>query len=358
MESATDQTEEGSPRTAWPTSHAELCSILEEIAPGWLAARFEETDVIAALPRFHNEDDGLRPIWCAALAVDLSKVETDAEQMLSRFCAGTGRLGLGRSKLVEFRLEPAPPLSEAQLQRLGMDAGYFLGSRGQEAISYADDIHDRTIGAAGWMICQREFREQHDALRCQWQALASKHRPPLPLERVPRLATSPDGALRAGDSRTTAFWRNFNEFCDRWRLLGMVTWDLPNPDGPKWTEIVPGHPQLLEGQQLIDTPWHFPVEGKDGLGAILEGQHERQAAEHGFTEQSRWKMFSQLLKIDFWERAMRSRYTGRPRHRDEVKRLVGVLAELIGCDDERVKKLRKLLHSYQSGRRTSLGEVR
>ena len=127
---------------------------------------------------------------------------------------------------------------------------------------------------------------------------------------------------RQRPSRLTDFWRGFNAFCDTWRLLGLVTWDLPKTDGPKWSEDYPGKPVGLDGAESLDTPWHFPVEGQDGLGRMLTERHQQRAADHGFVDQSRWATYAHFLTIDFWERVLRSRYAERERPKAEVSRIL------------------------------------
>lgn len=343
-------------------SHAHLCRALQAASPGWLEERFAETDIIVALPRFHDRDSGLQLSWRSALT--LTGEDEAAEATLSAVCEAAGMLGISRSGFVNYWFPPPKPREGRPIPK------YLLASMKEHGwkdrhlhqtrrlAKLGDGLHRRLAGAAGWMISSPTFLQAREKLRVQWQELPEDRRPPLPLTRTPRLDQAPAGAKRQRASQTTHFWRDFDRFCDEWRLLGMETWDLPNVDGPKWSEDYPGKPVGLSGTEVLYTPWHFPVKGSDGLGEILEERNRQNAAEHGFEDPGRWDTYAHLLLIDFWERTIRSRYAGHQRPKGIVTKIIGLLAGLTGCDAERVKKLRLALHDRQSGKRASLKGIR
>lgn len=343
-----------------PGSHADLARLLEAASPSWLGARLAEADVVAALPRFHDGDDGLLGVWRAALP-PLQPAEIDAEEVLSRRL-GRGWLGVTRNGFVgaPFPLTsrddaPASPDTSPDIARMMRDLGYDrrqieVGAAGADTV---DDIRHRTAGVAGWLIANPEFLRARDAVRAAWRALPDGSRPPLPISRLPRLEQAPDGAARPRESRVTSFWWAFATFCDEWELLGVLTWDLPNVGGPKWAGIDPTRPETLRGGTFLETPRYFPITSGDGLEGVRE-LHRDAAAKGGFVDQGRWATYARLLAIDFWERVVRSRYADRPRPRGDVTRLLSLLSDLTGCDSERVKKLRRELKALRDGRRDSL----
>lgn len=337
---------------------------LERAAPGWLGARLAESDIVAALPRFDECDGGWATVWQAALP-PLSGPEATAETLLSRACAAAGMLGVGPGGFVNAPVpeqsvpgQPvrriADPAAELGAMRALGWASRHLHQAGHAADA-ADDLRRRVTGAAGWLVTRPEFLTERDTLRDGWAAVSEFERPPLPLRRSVRLDHPPPGGEFADESPPTAFQRLLDRFCDRWRLLGMTTWNLPHPEGPLWAEGWPVRPGAAEGSEAVDTPWHFPLLDRDGLGELLGGRHRSRARNHGFTDQGRWETYARLLAVDFWERVARSRSSDRPRPRAFVSRLDPLLGDLAGCNAARVPKLRSELAALRTGRRSSPG---
>jgi hypothetical protein len=134
----------------------------------------------------------------------------------------------------------------------------------------------------------------------------------------------------------------------------MVTWDLPDPDGPKWPEPT-CCPQGSRAEALtFRTPVDFPLLNSDRLGEIARDQHAASAERSGITDIKRWETYARLLEIDHWERVLRTRYADAARPRNYVTFLAATIGQVIDLDAERVQEYRKQLRALKSGRRSLL----
>ena len=315
----------------------------------WLEERKAESAVVYRLPR--PAIDHLERFLC------LRHADVEAERAFDQLC-GTQGVGVRDDRLIEYRwLSPrldTPPRemmtdcgwTEAQIQTV-LDQSSFL-----------DSIACRLAASAGRLICNPKFLEERNRLRDVWSRLRFDQRPLLPLDRSPRFRSVPKDIDRVAVSRPLKkFFRDFDAFCDHWRLLGMATWDLPNPDGPKWPEPLSFAAPNDSDSHRMDTPWHFAVQAKDDLGRIAEERHRARAEEMGVVDHRKYEVYAHLLKIDHWERVIRGRYVD---HRPPgfITELEWILADLLPLKFERVGKIRKLRSSLIKGRRRSIEDWR
>lgn len=336
------------------TNHTEYLADFRSRHSNWLDARLAENEVVYCL-----SEDVLAFLrrW-----LELTEREVAAEWELIELCRRPTAVGITRDTVIEYRwLHPRPQrIGDERLQsmrELGWSEEHIRQTR--RAVAQVDDIDERIQGAAGRLICRPAFLEERDRLRSIWNRLSEDERPGLPLWRSAQVSQLPDGHDRGKVSRRLKdFKRDFDAFCDTWRLQGMATWDLPNPHGPKWPDPLPQPGKTRTGALSLDTPWHFPVLEADGLGPMLRETHKEEAAEHGVDDPLSWQTYAKLLELDHWQRVMQERYQSQHRPRGFVREMEWKLAELLHLELERLHKLRGILAKLKRGEQSSLARRR
>ena len=91
---------------------------------------------------------------------------------------------------------------------------------------------ERLRGVAGWLLTEPEFLRDCETLEHEWRSLADDFRPRFPLRYDKfRLEILHNQTAEMGSAEYTKFASAFVAFCDRWGLIGMQTWDPPEPQG-------------------------------------------------------------------------------------------------------------------------------
>lgn len=315
----------------------------------WFEDRFEESEIICSLPNFQKKKRATRYEQCGWNDLfDLPPENTEIELQFSRLCKRQKIFGVNRnlrpifSQLIlrrdntidfeVFKIICEPDWSPEEIR-----SNYF-------AVINADrkSIFERRASAAGRMICENPFREQRESLKRMWQSLSSDERPALPLSRSPKLDSPLPATTVATQTEMLEFTQQFNQFCDVWHLSGMITWDLPDPKGP---HDLGAEPHL---------PWTFPSLAEDGYDRPARNAAAERAIQNGFDDWTSWKNYSHILRIDFWERIVASRYSSNRTRKLNKSMLDNVLAPLLRIDETRVKKLRLQRDARMEGKITSL----
>lgn len=316
----------------------------------WFADRLSESSVVYRLPgTILQRLTGL---------LALTPEDQRAEALLDRICTKCHSVAVTGTSAVPYRwLRPrlAQPRTEwfGSMRALGWTSAHVW--QAWELIDKADGMADRVKGAAGRLICCPNFLAARDQLQSRWQALPDELRPELPLYRSPQSAQQPPELQRvSAPPRLKRFTKELDAFCDEWNLQGLATWELPNPQGPKWPVLSPSSEANRQPVVSLETPWHFPVQHRDGCGDVVNEIHSQDATSRGIDDLAHWKTYAHLLELDHWERVIRSRYLDRKKPRGFVTGLEGVLGDLLDLDLDRVRKLRKLLRTLRGGKLRSL----
>lgn len=332
-----------------PLSIEAAVGSIREISPSWIERRSTEMDLIVGLPRL------VELPWKKVFR--FSQEDLAAEECFSSSCEQTGMLGISRGRWINAAfLSFATSFSEGILA-LTESLGWKKSDSQSLTVvpQSADHIRHRVLAAAGWLICQPEFLEERNALYQRWIQLAPEDRLPLPLWHSVDI---PESLLKDKEQITepkfVEFKTRFDEFCARWRILGMITWEHPHPDGPKWANHNPGFRDAPEGAVYRDTPFHFPLQVQDGLGKLSMEEHHRTAESRGFTDSSKWVTYAQITRLSFWEFVIDSRYLERGRARGFVTQKIELLEALLDLSAQRIEKLRRVLKQLRSGRRSDL----
>ncbi len=176
---------------------------------------------------------------------------------------------------------------------------------------------NRLRGYAGWLVVNKQFRaELH---RPKARAKKSAFDGVFPLINW----FAPKDSSGRGKGR---FELRYREFCQRWCLARLITWDLPDPQGPLLPSLSGGIPPALAsmGMSLF-----LPATFKPPTGLVnSETLHECRTV--ALNEAGRWKhlkewlgivngtqsgrnktKFSDLLTVFVCWQALMSRYAGR-----------------------------------------------
>jgi hypothetical protein len=314
---------------------------------GWLRARLFENDVVYRFPA------SLMVTLQSALGLaeeDLS-AETDFDELSLRFHA----VAVSNGRPIEYRwlLPKSSPPTDGQMGQMGMTDDQICQVLSLQ--DKANGISIRLSSILGRRVCNPDFLVERDRLRAAWLALSDDQRPPIPLSRTPRSSCLPANIMSSpAPPQVTEFLREFDLFCKKWRLSGMVTWDLPDPEGPMWPEIRPITDRVSDYSLVTTTPPEFPLRIEDGLGAPAFHHQRDIVSQHRVADLKRWQTYGLLFEIDHWERVIANRYADHKRPRGFVLKLEQIVGEIVHKDQTHIQKLRKKLHAFRQKSRTKL----
>lgn len=185
---------------------------------------------------------------------------------------------------------------------------------------------------------------------------------PYPIARSVRLPVPPREAQPA--RRTVAeFQQDLNEFLDLWGLMGMLTWDLPQPQGPLLpAPVTADSPAMPKHGLHIVLPLHYPLTGTDDLLRQIRQQQVYLARDLGVDTSMaglpHYEAYGQMLEVHLLELAIRSRYGKPGQRRGLVTVMEAVMAETLKRSVDQVQKLRKAISACRAGKRASVRWLR
>jgi hypothetical protein len=293
----------------------------------------------------------------------LDRRAAEAERALNRLCGTTRAVGvLDDAPIVyPFLSPPSPMPSEAEM----IDAGWSQAMR-QEMGSLAERAGKASVrlkGYAGWLLTEPVFLADCQALAATWQALPDRDRPGFPLRRG---SFHPDfsGEFRAQASGASeAFGADFFRFCERWGLIGMPSWDLPDPQGALLPAFLPRGAPALPGQGLhLYLPLHYPLTGDDELLARILQEQRALAAQVGLPSSAaglpHHKAYATILEVAHWDRAITRRSGPAPLPRGAVGSIKQAIAAWLGITVDQVDKWRKAISACRRGRRDAIAALK
>jgi hypothetical protein len=299
----------------------------------------------------------------------ISGEDVAAEDAFRLLCEryGTGTIGVWHERPVRFDLLlpalPAPSISPELIARLKWAPNSYTESTRQLIDERNEQMRRRLLAYAGYVTFHSDYQKEKEALRAMWRALSC--RPAFPLvanvhDQLPRpvpdttcsvVEPLPDNVVRLLQAVGTCL--------RKWQLNRLVTWDLPVPQGPLVDLPLRTALRLLGPDQIVSTiPAFYDLPARENEREARQSQQQfvaRQAGLEGTfpisglggrgadpsTEESAYRLW-------VLENSVRSRY-GSPR--GMVSRLVAAFCTLLGCEENRVKQLRRLylpfLHDAQ-----------
>ena len=144
---------------------------------------------------------------------------------------------------------------------------------------------------------------------------------------------------------------------NRYGLMQLVTWDLPEPQGPYFTDPLPANsPARPERGLYLYIPLRYPVTGNDDLLTMISTRQLELAQRHNIDQRlarmTSHVVFSKAFEIDFLEKAIRSRF------KQEPHGLVGAIQEAVSGelknDESYIKQLRTEIAARKVGRTVKL----
>ncbi len=249
--------------------------------PEWLDATHPVAGFLAARPPWWGDpgDDPVHPLPPDALGAlatpqgrwpGLTAAAVEWEAGFTDRCAAHRLAGAWAGRpfaSATLYASPLRPFSPAEITRLGWPPEVV---RSLPALTRAhDDARERLDGVAGRLMTEPAFLADRDALRSGWRRLGDADRPPLPVARLAVSAGSPAGGTRPPSAAAAAFAAAVAAFLDRWGLVRLATWDLPEPQGPAapsgWRP--PDRLAPPPGVHLY-VPLAYPVPAADLLGQV------------------------------------------------------------------------------------------
>ncbi len=172
----------------------------------------------------------------------------------------------------------------------------------------------RLKGYAGWLLTEPTFLHDCRSLAQRWKDLPEADRPRFPLRRgsfhsdLPE--RTPHDRLRGRRRRSRA---DFFHYCDRWGLAGMASWDLPDPQGPLFPNLLPhGAPALPQRGLHLYLPIHYPLTGDDDLLARILQEQRCLADQLGLPRSAaglpHHKAYATILEVLHWQRVIPDRF--------------------------------------------------
>jgi hypothetical protein len=315
---------------------------------------------LAARPGSDAGNRGRRPL--------IDRREAEAEADFSAMCSWYDVAAVGvRGEDGEAIIYPTwaePPLAELEERnRAAPDPVSPEGLR--EADGYANPSRHQARGYVGVLLyhgAYRQFRDERDRLEAHWLRLVP--RPALQWLYVsllnPRL---PQAIVRLylGDALSaheSAFRRDLYDFLRTYGLTRMVTWDLPEPQGP-WASVPAGTAAFLLGddQSVSHYPSYYNIPTDPDMRS-REGDRQSRAARaagveppfpvEGITPQGDFPSgYESAFRMGLFERAVRERY-GAPG--GLVERLTSAFKKTYVLSDRRIRQVRELyVHPLPDG---------
>ncbi len=325
----------------------------------WLEALPHPNEPIDALPK------GIIQRLRGSGIMDLP--ESKAELAFEQLCRSSNAVGFSQGSPIVYRFLSLmnKPNPGEQKNRIAPQAA----RRGGASRLPQSGFHDSAVrlkGYAGWLLTDPAFIKDWTSIKERWGFLPEAERPRFPLRRESSLP-DPDGELgiQSGlrPSAIADFSAAFVSFCDRWGLVGMASWDLPDPRGLELPHPLPTDSTAPPPNGVfLYVPLHFPLTGNDDILHRLQ-QHQRDLAAKAGIDPSavglrNYKAFAQVFEIVHWERVIRGRHERLGRKKTLVVPMEKAIAKHLGIRTNQVRKLRKAISACRRGMRNRVAAFR
>ncbi len=318
---------------------------------------FENAGPVYRLPRKAIQGLQKPPIGQRSI---MSAEEAEAETTFSDLCESHKAVGIWNDSFVcpSYLIRP-DSASENMFRGLN-----WTKAQVQTSLAFlgkTDSLAVRLKGYVGWLVTEPVFLRDRDALASRWQTLPTDERP-YPIARSVRLPVPPPETQPARQT-VAEFQQDFDAFLDLWGLMTMLTWDLPEPQGPllpaSGTADSPAMPK--HGLHLV-LPLHYPFAGTDDLLRQIRQQQVYLARDLGVDTSMaglpHYEAYGQMLEVHLLELAIRSRYGKPGRRRGIVTVMEVAMAETLKRSVDQVQKLRKAISACRAGKRSSVRWLR
>jgi hypothetical protein len=293
----------------------------------------------------------------------LGTTDVAVEEKFNVLCSEMRAIGIWADRPVTFVCLGAPlglpPLTKARIKSLGWSAAQAL--QAQEAVRKANDASLRLKGYIGWLVSDRQFLAERDSLAERWRNFTREQRPSFPLRRLVALPELPRDAVPAA-KEIIDFQSMLDAFLDRWSLVQLVTWDLPEPQGPLMPALFAANAPAMPKHGIhIVLPVHYPLTAGDGLLHDIQRQQAQLALDNDLDTSiaglPHFEILAQMFDVSHIEKTARSRYRSK-RGDGFVAALEAAIGAELDVDPDHVTRLRKGISKCLRGRRSSIRWLR
>lgn len=325
--------------------------------PGWVRA-IPRGEPAYAIPEEAIQGPALERVF--------DEERLTAEREFSRVCREHGIVGVwGRDTVAYHHLTRRPlqvdqlPLDNPAVQQLGW-SGRELGLL-RIAAGRGSPTPGRLLGVIGWLLTEPPFLADLGRLRSEYEALPPDDRPQFPLGRAVVLE-GPAGQRTELPPATVAFAADLRTFLDRWGLIQLATWDLPDPQGPLLPDLLPADAPARPAHGVhLFVPVHYPLQGDDDLlRRVREFQRQRASElglDAGFGGVAHHAQYAQMFRLIHLDWAVRGRFPGRA-PRGLVSATEAAASAYLGIGGESVRRLWKWVRACRAGRRATIPRLR
>jgi hypothetical protein len=289
----------------------------------------------------------------------LDHQQAAAERDLNELCRQSKAVGFldGLPIVYRFFSPPLPLPSEAMMS--AADWTQALRQDIEQLAQRAAASSVRLKGYAGWLLTEPAFLQACQVLADQWNALSSQLRPRFPLRRGSFHANLPEEYRATSSDAVAVFETAFFDFCERWGLAGMTSWDLPDPQGTLFPNLLPPDAPALPRRGIhLFIPLHYPLTGDDDLLRQILQQQRCLAADTGIDRTAaglpHYEAYATLFEVLHWERAINGRFGQARRPPGFVAHIREAIAESVHISVDQVEKWRKAISACRRGRRNSI----
>jgi hypothetical protein len=290
----------------------------------------------------------------------LDSTREQSEKEFTDLCTRHKVIGvwLGQMVRYDYLLPDGPTLTGRQVTRRSK-AHVRKGSTADSKIS---EVRSRLRGVVGWLLTDPTFVRELTAVQAAWKALPRWERPAFPLTRARRAVAPPSDAVPA-DPAMSSFAESFHNLMDRWGLTRLMTWDLPEPQGPFLPSAVPPWAQAMpqHGVHLV-VPIHYPVQGNDALLKLVQEQQQALASRLGidgsFAGLPHYGVYDQIFRLRHLQQAMQARLHPEQSPRGLVDMIKRAAVEVLPVTEGYFDKLNKGMKRCLRGERAKVSWLR
>jgi hypothetical protein len=290
----------------------------------------------------------------------LNEQDKAAENDLQQLCTQSKAIGFLDGECVAYDLLRLylPPPSKELMQSAGWTRGQMF--KAKKEIQEAERYFRRLRGIVGWLLTEPAFLQCCQNLKQQWRALSDEYRPRFPLQCGKfRLEQLQSATTELGWRAYDEFVSEFLAFCDRWGLIGMQTWDLPQPQGLLFPDLLPqGSPAWPRHGVHIIVPVCFPIHDSDDFIKQVNQQQRALAQQNGIDPSAAGlphaEAYARILEIIHIENTIISRYGPATKTSGLVGIIIDAVATTLSLSTDQVQKWRKAVSACRRGHRDSV----
>ncbi len=307
-------------------------------------ALFRETDTIYAIPS--------RVLAVVQGDSFFDKTQLELESSFTPFCEMHRYIGVRRGVPIEFDCLTNPGIDVKSVGDIAAVFGKAMGLVAEAQSKTLVSARSRMRGIAGRLLTELQFLEETRALRRRFEELPAVGRPGWPLTRALAVTAPVEGSVRA-EPVVEAFSHALRKYLDRWGLMRLLDWDLPESQAPHIGSqlLIGALAEPTHGIRII-IPLHYPVRGNDDLLRQIKERQQQEMKAQGLPEHlaaiGNHEAFAQIFRLIRVETVLRSRFP-EPLHRGAVGLIENAAAAELGVTPGTVRRSRTQIEKLRSG---------